>query len=62
MGFDAMVTNVVLRFDVDLNLPVRPRSRKSNQFILGNLEELRRRLRVERGRQTLSSQDRRGVK
>jgi len=57
-----MVTNVVLRFDVDLKLTVRPRSRKSNQFILDNLEELRRRLSVERGRQTLSSQDRRCVK
>ena len=62
MGVDAMVTNVVLRFDVDLKLTVRPRSRKSNQFILDNLEELRRRLSVERGRQTLSSQDRRCVK
>lgn len=57
-----MIANVSLRFDAQMKLPVRPRSRQANQFVVDHLERLQCELRVQRGVQTLSSQDGRIVK
>ncbi len=57
-----MVTNVALRFEIALQLPVRPRSQKANQFILKHLEELRSQLLKPRGRQKMSGEEGRSVK
>ena len=57
-----MVTNVTLRFDRDVELPVRPRSREANRFILDHLEELRGQLMKAPGRQKLSIREDRIVK
>ena len=55
MDIDATVTNVKLRFERDAKLPVRPRSKKNNQFVVDNLEDLRRVLMRDRGRRKLSN-------
>ena len=55
MGFDAMVTNVTLRFARGARLPVRPRATKANQFIVENLASLRGELMRELGHRKLSS-------
>ena len=52
-----MVANVSLRFDVETKLPVRRGSREVNRFMLDQLEQLQRELRVQRGVQTLQNQD-----
>lgn len=46
MGFYAMDTVMMMRFDQELELPTRPRSEARNQSIRNNLAELRRRFRV----------------
>ena len=56
-----MVTNPALRFNRQLRLPSRQRSQKTNLFIQNNSEQLRRELRIDRRRWTLSNQDGRYV-
>lgn len=46
MGFYAMDTVMMMRFEQELELPRRSRSEERNQFIRDNLAELRERFRV----------------
>ena len=57
-----MVTNVALRFERELRLPVRPRSVKANELILKELPDLRRQLMKDGSRRRLSRNDGRSVK
>ncbi len=41
-----MDTDMMMRFEQELELPERPRSEARNQFIRNNLAELRQRFRV----------------
>ena len=41
-----MVTNMMMRFEQELDLPKRARSEVGNQFIRDNLAELRQRFQV----------------
>ncbi len=59
---DPMVTNVALRFEKELKLPVRPRSVKANELILKSLPDLRRQLMNDQSRRRLSGNDDRSVK
>jgi hypothetical protein len=57
VGLDATVAKVRLHFDRGVRLPVRPRSRRANQLVVDNVEELRRELMREAGRRKLSNQE-----
>ena len=57
-----MVTNVALRFERELRLPVRPRSVKANELILRDLPGLRGQLMKDRSRRRLSGNYGRSVK
>jgi hypothetical protein len=41
---NGMITNAVFRLERGLELPSRPRTVRSNQFVMDNLEDLRREL------------------